>query len=191
MPRSTILGCFNVYLEKLATKLGGAGREASFKDHCHGLILPLRRKRSEPVDNSVDLEYEQACIRALDHFVPKATRSVRTLLSGMAPWILHWHRSSTPPYWIIDHTSICRRGGPHSVGVCRLSCGEIVFQKIRETVVASIRRGIELAVAASRLAAVGVLGVPVSQGKQAADTPLTPLITIQDLEPRMRTAKLN
>lgn len=124
MPRPTIHDSFDAYLEELAPKLGHADRVPSFKDYCYGLMLPLPRKSIDPLAASVDPENVQARHQALHHLVAKATWSDRALLTGVAPWVLPHLLPGTTPFWIIDDTSI-RKKGRHSVGVSRQYCGEI------------------------------------------------------------------
>lgn len=115
---------FEVYLEELAPKLGHADRVPSFKDYCYGLMLPLTRKSIEPIAASVDPENVRARHQALHHLVAKAPWSDRALLMGVAQWVLPHLLPGITPYWIIDDTSV-RKKGRHSVGVSRQYCGEI------------------------------------------------------------------
>lgn len=115
---------FDAYLDELAFKLGHADRVHHFKAYCYGLMLPLPRKSIEPIAASVDPENVPARHQALHHLVAKAPWSDRALLTGVAQWVLPHLLSGTSPYWIIDDTSV-RKKGRHSVGVSRQYCGEI------------------------------------------------------------------
>lgn len=124
MPHHPLHDRFDAYLDELTPKLGHADRVPSFKAYCYGLMLPLPRKSIEPIAASVDPEHVQARHQALHHLVAKAPWSDRALLTGVAQWVLPHLLPGTTPYWIIDDTSI-RKKGRHSVGVSRQYCGEI------------------------------------------------------------------
>ncbi|MBB3233155.1 IS701 family transposase [Halomonas stenophila] len=124
MSRSTLHDGFDAYLDGLAPQLGHADRVRSFKDYCYGLMLSLPRKSIEPIAASLDPENVQARHQALHHLVAKAPWSDRALLMGVAQWVLPHFLAGATPYWVIDDTSI-RKKGRHSVGVSRQYCGEI------------------------------------------------------------------
>lgn len=124
MAYRTLHDAFEAYLDELASTLGHADRVPSFKAYCRGLMLPLARKSVEPIAASVDPENVQARHQALHHLVAKAPWSDRALLKGVAQWVLPHLLPGTPLYWIIDDTSL-RKKGRHSVGVGRQYCGEI------------------------------------------------------------------
>ena len=63
---------FNLYVAHLAQGLGHADGHAGLSGYCTGLMLPLSRKRVEPMAARVDPLHASACHQALHHFVAKS-----------------------------------------------------------------------------------------------------------------------
>ena len=72
---------FEQFIEHLAARLGHMDRHAGLKGYCTGLMLPLPRKRVEPMAARVDPLHASARHQSLHHFVAKTERSDATALA--------------------------------------------------------------------------------------------------------------
>src|SRR6202034_1163040 len=119
---------FDAYLNHLAHALGHTDRHAGLKGYCSGLVMPLSRKRVEPMAAHIDPLHASAKHQSLHHFVAKADWSDTAVLQRIREWVmpaLDAHAGEEAGYyWIIDDTGYPKKGR-HSVGVARQYCGQL------------------------------------------------------------------
>ncbi len=89
---------FEAYLAHLAEGLGHADRHAGLRGYCTGLMLPLKRKRVEPIAASVDPLPVSARHQSLHHFVAKSGWSDEEMLRRVREWI----RPKLGGGWLLD-----------------------------------------------------------------------------------------
>jgi SRSO17 transposase len=120
---------FEAYIAELATALGHADREVPFRGYTTGLLLPLERKRVEPMAARVEPARVGAAHQSLHHFVAKAEWSDAALLAAVRASVLPTIVGHGPiEAWIVDDTGMPKKGR-HSVGVARQYCGQLGKQE--------------------------------------------------------------
>jgi SRSO17 transposase len=120
---------FEAYIAELATALGHADREVPFRGYTTGLLLPLERKRVEPMAARVEPARVGAAHQSLHHFVAKAEWSDAALLAAVRASVLPAIVGHGPiEAWIVDDTGMPKKGR-HSVGVARQYCGQLGKQE--------------------------------------------------------------
>jgi SRSO17 transposase len=116
---------FAAYLDEIASVLGHAGRAASARAYCTGLLLPGARKSVEPMAARIEPERVQARHQSLHHVVAKAEWDDAAVLAAVRRQVLPaLERHGPVRYWIIDDTGFPKQGA-HSVGVTRQYCGQL------------------------------------------------------------------
>ena len=113
------------YLDGIAAVLGHAGRPASARAYCTGLLLPGERKSVEPMAARIAPDRVQARHQCLHHVVAKAAWDDASVLGAVRERVLPGiERHGPVRYWIVDDTSFPKQGR-HSVGVARQYCGQL------------------------------------------------------------------
>jgi SRSO17 transposase len=113
------------YLDGIAVVLGHAGRSASARAYCTGLLLPGERKSVEPMAARIAPDRVQARHQSLHHVVAKAEWDDAAVLGAVRERVLPAiERHGPVRYWIVDDTSFPKQGR-HSVGVARQYCGQL------------------------------------------------------------------
>ena len=112
-------------LDGIAVVLGHAGRSASARAYCTGLLLPGERKSVEPMAARIAPDRVQARHQSLHHVVAKAEWDDAAVLGAVRERVLPAiERHGPVRYWIVDDTSFPKQGR-HSVGVARQYCGQL------------------------------------------------------------------
>src|SRR3712207_5381444 len=123
------------YLDGIAAVLGHAGRSASARAHCTGLLLPGERKSVEPVAARIAPDRVQARRQSLHHAVAKADWDDAAVLGAVRGRVLPAiERHGPVRHRIVDDTGFPRQGR-HSVGVARQYCGRLGKQDNRQVAV--------------------------------------------------------
>src|SRR5829696_2051223 len=118
-------GRLAAYLDEIAAVLGHAGRAASARAYCTGLLLPGERKSIEPMAARMEPGRVQAKHQSLHHVVAKAEWDDVALLRAVREQVLPAiERHGPVRYWIVDDTAFPKQG-VHSVGVARQYCGQL------------------------------------------------------------------
>ena len=116
---------FAAYLDEIASVLGHAGRAASARAYCTGLLLPGARKSVEPMAARIEPGRVQARHQSLHHVVAKAEWDDAAVLAAVRRQVLPaLERHGPVRYWIVDDTGFPKQG-EHSVGVTRQYCGQL------------------------------------------------------------------
>ena len=120
---------FAAYLDGIAAVLGHAGRAASARAYCTGLLLPGERKSMEPMAARIEPGRVQAKHQSLHHVVAKAEWDDAALLRAVRERVLPAvERHGPVRYWMVDDTAFPKQG-EHSVGVARQYCGQLGKQE--------------------------------------------------------------
>lgn len=128
---------FDRYLDHLSKDLSHADRHAGLRGGCTGLMLPLPRKRVEPMAARLDPRRARARHQALHHFVAKTEWSDAQMLRKVAQRVVTKMDFSHGGWWTIGNTGLPRKGR-HSVGVTRQYCGVLGKQDNCQEVAVSI-----------------------------------------------------
>jgi SRSO17 transposase len=113
------------YLDAITGELGHAGRAASARAYCTGLLLPGERKSIEPMAARLDPGHVQAKHQSLHHVVAQADWDDAALLAAVRAQVLPAiERHGPVAYWIVDDSGFPKQG-THSVGVARQYCGQL------------------------------------------------------------------
>lgn len=107
-----------------ADVLGHADRRTGLMNYCWGLMLPIKRKRVEPLAASMDPLHVQAKHQSLHHFVAKSNWSDDAGLQEVRAVVEPVLGLSRECYWIIEDTGIPKQGN-HSAVVMRQYCGQL------------------------------------------------------------------
>jgi SRSO17 transposase len=107
---------FESYLEELCAAVGRVERRNALRDDARGLLLPLERKRIEPMAAQLDPHPVSAKHQALHHVVANADGSDEAVLAQVRSWVLPELNLGPESDWIVDDTGLPQQG-PHSVGV--------------------------------------------------------------------------
>src|SRR3712207_8024307 len=107
------------YLDGIAAVLGHAGRSASARAYCTGLLLPGARKSVEPMAARIEPGRVQARHQSLHHVVAKAGWDDAAVLAAVRRLVLPaLERHGPVRDWVIDDTGFPKQG-EHPVGVAR------------------------------------------------------------------------
>ena len=116
---------FTAYVEPLGVVLGHADRQQPMHDYCLGLLMPIERKRAEPMAAVTAPAQVAAKHQSLLHFVGNAPWSDAAILAKVGELVLPAiERGGPVEAWIIDDTGFPKKGR-HSVGVTRQYCGQL------------------------------------------------------------------
>ena len=113
------------YIASLSEVIGHADRVEPLGDYCHGLLLPLDRKSTEPLAAAVAPDRVSAKHQSLLHFVARSPWSDDRVLAKVRELVLpSLERGGPIQAWIVDDTGLPKKG-KHSVGVARQYCGQL------------------------------------------------------------------
>jgi len=102
---------FVAYVEDLSTALGHADRTGPLRDYCLGLLMPVERKRVEPMAAVTAPARVAAQHQSLLHFVGQGGWSDDRVLAKVRDLVLPaMERNGAIEAWIIDDTGFRRRG---------------------------------------------------------------------------------
>ena len=124
---------FEAYLAHLAEGLGHADRHAGLRGYCTGLMLPLKRKRVEPIAASVDPLPVSARHQSLHHFVAKSGWSDDEMLRRVREWI-------RPKLWRWAASGSSTTAGFRSKGNARWVWRGRTAEQLGKIAVAGVRR---------------------------------------------------
>jgi SRSO17 transposase len=97
----------------ITQSLGQADRVEPFRDYCTGLMLPVRRKRVEPMAAHLSPERVRSEDQRLHHFVADAPWSDPAVLDTVRSYALEriGRRAGPPEALIIEDTGFPKKGG--------------------------------------------------------------------------------
>jgi SRSO17 transposase len=116
---------FAAYVDQRASVMGHADRERPLWDYGTGLVMPLERKRVEPLAALTQPGQASAQPQSLRHVVGEAAwRDEQVLATVCEMGLSSMARRAPIVAWIIDDTSMPKTGQP-SGGVAHQYCGQL------------------------------------------------------------------